>query len=127
MSDYYRIIEIMDRYHLIINYGFADGAEKGDKVRIFERGEEVIDPLDNSVLGTLDIIKAELQITQVYEKLSICENILSKTINILDPLANLMKSSSTNVELNVEMSQITGRKIPNNVPIKVGDIVMILE
>lgn len=27
MSDYYRIIEIMDRYHLIINYGFADGAE----------------------------------------------------------------------------------------------------
>lgn len=125
-NEIYRVIEIMDNYRLIINYGLADGAEKGDKVRIFEIGEEVIDPFDNSVLGTLDIIKAELKVTQVYENLSVCENIYTKTISILDPLASLARSSSANLELNVEKSQISGRTMPTDVPIKVGDKAIIL-
>ena len=60
-KEYYRVIEIIDEYSILINYGSLNGASKGDEVRIIAIGPEVIDPISKSSLGTLDKVKAELQ------------------------------------------------------------------
>ena len=39
----YKVIEILDEYNIMINYGFDKGAVQGERLRIISKGEEVID------------------------------------------------------------------------------------
>ena len=61
------VIKILNQFAILIDYGSKDGAVKGDKVRIFVKGKEIYNN-KNEFLGTLDIIKDELEITTVYEQ-----------------------------------------------------------
>lgn len=123
-----KVVEIMNIEELIINYGYEDGAAIGDKVRIYEKGDEVKDPTTGKILGTLDVIKDDLEITIVYPKFSICRKIIRKTSSILSPLANLALGSVSldALPLNVLESDISGRYLPSPGPIKVNDSVLIL-
>ena len=56
----FRVIEIIDERHILINCGLEDGIKEGDLLRIFEEGESVIDPKTGQTLGTFDYIKTEL-------------------------------------------------------------------
>lgn len=121
----YKVIEIIDEYSIIVNIGSDKGLTTGDKLRIIEKGDPVKN-LDGIVIGTVDIIKAEVEATIVYPSFSICQKIRHAIINILDPLADL-KHHSTKVEkLAVNQSHMSNRKIPPASPIEVGDIVVLL-
>lgn len=126
MSQDYRVIEIIDNMSILINYGTNNGAKKGTKVRVIEVGEVVMDPKTGSVLGTYDAIKAELEITVVYEHFSKCQNISRDFISPFEsPLAR--KYATTRAKtINVNEEESTNRKTPTSSSVSVGDIVEIL-
>lgn len=131
------VIKILNQFAILIDYGSKDGAVKGDKVRVFVKGKEIYNN-KNKFLGTLDIIKDELEITTVYEHFSICEKIkrTSKTIQRnpfeIYKLSGLMKSSETKTDveklpLNVNKEDFTNDIFKTDEPIKKGDLVKILK
>ena len=124
--DGFRVIEILDEFSLIINYGENDGAEEGQRIRIISVGPEVIDPFSYEILGTLDSIKAILTIETVYDNFSICKKIESKTTNILmSPLSQFQTTTREVLPLNIDKAEISLKKAPSDKVIKVGDIVEI--
>lgn len=124
--DNYRVIEIIDEYTLIINYGLDAGAQQGENLRIFTVGEPVLDPMDKSSLGTLDIIKGTVEVVTPYPAFSICKKIIRHELSILNPLSNLVQTKKSINKLNVSDEDLSHRKLPDISPIKVGDNVMIL-
>lgn len=123
----YRVIEILDKYSVIINYGKLKGANKGDTIRIVEIGPEIRDIDTDLLLGTLDRIKAELSIEVVYDNFSICRSIETLVNNVLvNPLNQFQVKSKRLVELFVNEADISGKQFPEKMPIKVGDKVEIM-
>jgi hypothetical protein len=126
-KEFYRAIEIIDNYSLLINYGSSEGANKGDEVRVIAIGPEIIDPSTGDLLGTLDKVKAELTIATVYGHFSVCQKIESVTKNsLLNPLAQLQITVLERKPLNVEEKDITNKIPPKDSMIRPGDIVEIL-
>lgn len=124
--DKYKVVEIVDEYTLIIDYGLSNYAEVGRKLRIYTVGEEIQDPTTKLYLGTLDIIKAVVEVVTPYERFSICKNISYIDYNILNPLSNLVRTTSSKNKLNVNPASISNRELPKASPIEVGDLVMVL-
>ena len=123
----YRVIEILDEYSILINYGRDEGAAEDDEVRIICTGPEVIDPLTGANIGTLDFIKANLTITTAYSKFSICKKIKTTISNpLLSPLSQFQSTSKTPRPLDIDKSKISNKKIPNNTTIEIGDLVEVL-
>lgn len=127
------VIKILNQFAILIDYGSKDGAVKGDKVRIFVKGKEVYNN-KNEFLGTLDIIKDELEITTVYDHFSICEKIKrTSKITQRNPFeipTFIKKTEKTTVEklpLNVKKEDYTNDIFQTNEPIKKGDLVIILK
>jgi hypothetical protein len=121
MSKEYRVIEILNDKELIINYGLDDGAKKGNKVRIYSKGSEVIDPLNNKVLGTLDNIKDELEVFIVYDRFSVCRKVVRRQSNFLNPLSGLDITKTEFEPINVNRTQATKKKVIIGGTIEVGD------
>lgn len=123
----FRVIEILDEYSILINYGKDDGANEDDEIRIISIGPEVIDPVTGKNLGTLDSIKSTLTIVTVYEKFSLCKKIKTTTKNILiSPISQFQTTSKESRPINVDKNSISNRKSPDDKVIKVGDMVEIL-
>jgi len=123
----YKVIEIMNSTEIIINYGLSDGASPGDKLRIIDRGESVIDSDTMEDLGTIDIIKATVEVAIPYEKFSICRKYRISNVDLLNPLSKFVFESKVPQELNVNSTQITNREIPEGSPISKGDLAMLLD
>ena len=120
----YHVVEIMDDCTLLINYGFENGAKRGQLLRIYTPGEEIIDPITGTSLGTLDIIKAEVEITTAYSLFSICRrNAFNAPIN--SPLANFVQQIVKD-KLPVDPNNISNRTLPEPTLIQVGDPVMVI-
>lgn len=123
----YKVIEIIDAYNLIINYGLERNAKQGDRLRIVDRGEEVKDPDTGEILGTLDAIKAVVSVKNAYNKFSVCHKIKTPDLPILSPLASAMRNLSVEETLPVNSDEATYRKIPEGGGrITVGDIAILL-
>ena len=123
----YKVLEILNTKEIIINYGFENGAQKGDKLRIVETGEPII--VDGKDYGTYDAIKAEVSVSVVYEKFSVCKSVITVSFSPLTEIiaSTITRSTTTTDEpLNVDRSLISNRKLPAITPIKVGDRVVIL-
>lgn len=125
MTVEYNVIDIINKYSIVINYGFNSGAEEGEKIRIFTKGKEMFD-LNKKSLGHIEMIKDELEIVKVFDFFSICEKIEVKERNILQPML-LIRTERTRVELNVEEKDFSKVKYRDSTPIKVGDFVKILK
>lgn len=101
---------------IVVNYGKEHNAKSGDKLEIFQVGEEVFDPDTNEILGTLEIIKAEIKVKNVYEKMSLCESdeytrINSSTLSNFNSTIAALSHGLTKTEqkaLNVNTKEITG-------------------
>lgn len=119
----YKVINIIDNYSLIINYGKSDGADVGKKVRIFEEGTPIYD--GEEFLGNLDIIKSDLEIVAVYDRFSICKYIKKVTRNPFVSF-NFERTYYESEAINVEKEDFSNLKYKTNTPIKVGDKVKIL-
>ena len=125
MTVEYNVIDIINKYSIVINYGFNSGAEEGEKIRIFTKGKEMFD-LNKKSLGHIEMIKDELEIVKVFDFFSICEKIKIKERNILQPM-HLIRTERTRVELNVEEKDFSKVKYRDSTSIKVGDFVKILK
>lgn len=125
MSEKYRVIEILNKNELLINYGFNNGARIGNKVIISDKGEEVIDPVTKKSLGTLDIVKGKLEIYSVYPNFSICRDISREKRNLAMPFGVESSTVLRTNPLNVSEDDISGRWPKPIPPIKVGDEVQV--
>lgn len=71
MKDTIKVVEVLDQFTAVLNYGFENGAEVGQKFLIYSLSEnEIIDPDTKESLGKLEIVKGTGQITNVQNKLS---------------------------------------------------------
>lgn len=118
----YKVIEIVSEKEIIIDFGQSQGAKIGDRILIYSLGREVYDPTTNKKLGTWDISKAYLSITEVFENFSICKNKIVTENSLLNPLGTVFNKSVTYEKINVDESAITNNKNLGTTPIKVGDL-----
>jgi hypothetical protein len=125
MKDYkeYKIIEVIDNMTLLINYGFNDGAKKGDTLRIIDKGAPLI--IDGIDYGTFDAVKDIVEVEIPYEKFSLCRNIVYAKTNFLNPLASFEKTMRSLRPMNVDEKSVSNRELPQPSPIKKGDIVLL--
>lgn len=121
MDKTWRVVKIISDYEIVINGGSEDNLKKGDKLEIFVEGEEMIDPISKESLGTLDGIKAYISIVDLFEKMSICKNIVTKISNIAVSLANFETQRSE--RLKVDPTQISGPIDEYDKIIRIGDLV----
>lgn len=121
-----KVIAILDKYTILIDYGRSDGASLKDSVRVIQRGPLVV--YDGEEYGSLDNIKAELTIKTIYNNFSVCKN--SKTSNAV--INNFSQSflslyEAQHEELNVNESQIENLDVPEDKIINLGDLVEVIK
>lgn len=120
MSEIFRVVKIISDYEIVVNAGSIHGIKKDDELEIFIPGEEITDPETGETLGTLDTIKANIIVKNVYEKMCVCVNSETITRSIFDPLQNLSRTERK--KLNVDSTEISGGLNPDR-KIRVGDLV----
>lgn len=117
-----KVINIINDTTIIIDFGILDSAEVGQKVRIIDKGESVYN-LNNEEIGTLDLIKSELEIVEVYDRFSLCQKVTRRAHTIFAmsqiDLSKTVKSVQT---LNINSDDVSGLKFPDITPIQKGDI-----
>ncbi|MGL5085400.1 MAG: hypothetical protein ACRC68_06710 [Clostridium sp.] len=124
----YKVIKIIDEYRIVVNVGANEGIKSGDIFEIFVQGEMVIDIDSKEELGTLDFIKAKIEVETVFEKMCICVNELKVNNSPFATAGKLALSFYGNSEkepetLNITMSEITGGLSNYDKKIKLGDLV----
>lgn len=131
----FRIVKILDEYNIIINGGFEDNLKVNDEIQILdEDGGTVIDPKTKVLLGSLQLIKATLIISELHPKMSICSSKttypkmteLRTTINTLGGALSQASGAPEREKLNVDYSQITGGKKKSDAKIQIGDKVRLI-
>ena len=73
-----KIIKIIDEYNILINVGSDDGVTPTTKFKVEVKGKEVIVGEEN--YGSLDYIKAFLEVKQLFPKMCLCQN--SKVVRV---------------------------------------------
>lgn len=121
MSKSYKIVKIISEYKVVINVGSNSFVKEGDTFEVFEPGAEVFDPDTKESLGTLDYVKAKLRVTDVFPKMSVCENREGTVEKSL--FANLTWTVTEQVPLDVQATDISGGYEGVSQKIKVGDLV----
>lgn len=121
MRDVFRIVRIIDENNVVINAGKNQFLDDGDILEVFVIGDEIIDPETNESLGTLDIIKAKLEIKNLYDSMSLCCNAKTSTTNALDSASMFLRS--TRLSLNVDMTQAQKLSTKSDKVIRIGDSV----
>lgn len=120
----YKVLEIVDAFTLLIDYGFNNGAKKGDTLRIIEKGKPVI--VDGNDYGTLDTVKDVVEVDTPYDKFSVCRKAIYKTENPLNPLTSFEKTMRVLRPLNIEPIEVSHRELPTPPsPIKKGDLAIL--
>lgn len=117
MEKIYKVIKIVDDETLVINAGYNDGIETGDKFEIYSTGEEIKDPDTNETLGTLDLVKEKVEAIDVFPKMCICRH--NTIVNFMNTVSYELARIKTK-PLNVDSTQISGG-LSNDDVIKIGD------
>ena len=123
-----QVINIIDDFTLIIDYGSKNGAKVGEKLIVCIEGEEIKD-LNGKELGILDIFKEDIEIIRVYENFSLCKHFEYETRKkYLLPRTlsenGIIKKISP---MKVAKEEITNIKYESDDPIKKGDLVKIIK
>ena len=111
------VVKILTKYSIIINVGSEDGVKRGMKFLIFDEGDRVFYKEED--LGVFEIVKGEVEITDVQEKMSVGE---SKEVRRVNIYAVISQSMSQEHEIKVPLP-LEG-DYPENLtvhPIRVGD------
>lgn len=120
------VIKILDHKNILISYGRANGASSKDSVRVIEKGETI--EYKGEDYGSLDNIKAELYIKEIYERFSLCQSV-KKTSNITNEFSKSILSlyNYQSANLNVNEEQIENIEIPDDKTISLGDTVEVIK
>ena len=121
-----RIIRILDTKTLVINLGRENGIENNSFFYILGEPEPVSDPVTNEVLGTVNVTKAKVKASQVFDKFTIATSSWTNVSvtaygSVLSDLMGGMKTERVNEDLTVATSDIKPWKAKSASPVKVGD------
>ncbi len=115
------VIRIISNTELIIDVGEYDLTE-GDKVQIYEVGEEIFD-LNGNSLGLYEKKKATLEVINTTANYSICAKIITKTssglFTTLDPFRPVERTEK--IPLNVDEKDIKPLNLNDDLTIHIGD------
>ncbi|TPR40448.1 hypothetical protein [Apilactobacillus micheneri] len=122
-----RVIRILSGTEIIVNIGSDDGASYGQTFEVYEPGENIKDPENEKInLGPLDYIKANVEITRIFPKFSIMQDIEvhkeTRSRNTLSAFSSGSREVTIRKAkvLNVNKDEVTPLKI-NNKNISIGD------
>lgn len=127
-----KIVKILDEYTIIINAGTNDGVKLNDMFNIMDKkGDEIIDPETNEVIGYLNAIKDTVKVTEVQEKMCVCSSLnisqlhrnLTVTANALNNFINMNEKK----RLNINYDDVNKDRKESDEPIKVGDEVKLIK
>ena len=110
------VIEIPNTHSIIVNVGLDDDIQIGNKLVVYEEGPEIIDTQTKEKLGRKDFVKDILEVTELYDRFSICQKITKKSINKLTYSMAALLSEKEYIEyeeLNVNETQVKEWKIKN--------------
>jgi hypothetical protein len=116
-----RVIRIIDDFTIMIDKGYETGnLEEGTRITVFEPGPEIKD-LDGNSLGKYDFTKANLIITEVFQRFSIAQNIEEGSPF---SVTNFLSGGQTKLVINVNEDEIEPLE-PKDIQVKKGDLVRI--
>lgn len=76
-----RVAQILNAREVVINIGSAQNVQRGMKFAILaETPVEVIDPITDEVLDTIDREKVRVEVSEVRERISICRTFRTRTV-----------------------------------------------
>lgn len=117
----WKIIKIIDNYQVVVNAGHDDVA-RGDILEVYVEGSPVLDPDTNEELGTLDYIKALLEVDVVYPKMCICKNSEIERIPAFNFAALEKFQTIEKIKpLPVDAAEISGGFVKSDIKIRTGD------
>lgn len=121
----FKVVKIVSDHEIVINAGSEDFISKGQDLEIFTPGEEVIDPETKESLGTLDNIKATVEVVNLYPKMCLCMNIqYEKKKSPFDSLPILQNNEKKVIKrLNIDSTEISGGLDKEDSKIRIGDLV----
>lgn len=119
-----KVVKIVSDREIVANGGKNKRIEKGDIARITVKGTPIIDPATKEELGTLDIIKAELEVDIVYEKMCVCKTKSYTYSPLTSSMMNLFKTSSEVLDIDPnDITELTSEEKK----VKIGDEVLIVK
>lgn len=126
MTKNIKVALIPDDTRIVINIGSDETTEvyKGREVEVYIPGTEIIDPDTKKVIGTYDLPKAQLEITNVYPTFSVARKVIKeKQSNFFNSIASPMLSEKTVIsygKIKVYSEENLDIKIENTT-IQIGD------
>lgn len=126
----FRVVRIISEYEIIINAGSNDGYQVGDIFQILVQGKPLTDPETGEELGVLDYVKARIQLSTVFPKMSICRS--TATSNPMFDTATMLLGVIGSLgfgpaKLNVDEDDITGDFDDVDEKIGIGDKAYFME
>lgn len=121
----YQIIKIIDAYNVLVNAGIDDGITKTTKFIIKVKGKPVV--FEGEDYGTLDYVKAELEVKVLYDKMALCQN--SKIIKVSQNLGITSWLNNSETVEKVAPLEINQNDVDNEFKyildhkLRVGDVV----
>ena len=116
-----RVIRIIDDFTIMIDRGYdTSDIEEGTRITVFEPGPEIKDLGGNS-LGKYDFTKANLIITEVFQRFSIAQNIEEASPF---SVTNFLSGGQAKLVINVNEDEIEPLE-PKDIQVKKGDLVRI--
>jgi len=118
-----KILKILSNYSVIISLGREQGVAMDMKFIIYEEGEMIKDPETGADIEKLEILKGEVTVTQVQEKISVAESFEIEK-RVYSPL-DIITSYASRTVITKEKKTLTDETIEAPTPskVKVGDLV----
>lgn len=121
-SRLYRVVKIPSDDAIVINGGTNYGIKVEDQFHIIGKGTMVKDPDTGEPLGELNGEKATVEVTKVFEKMCLCENVERSSAPVFTSMSQiLLPFYSPRKSLNVDADEITGYIADDQKSIKIGD------
>ena len=129
-----KVAKILNEFQLVLNVGSTQGVQKGMPFVIYEEGEDITDPESGELLGKLEIVKGEVEVSHVQDTICLAQSkelpqkgkpmVLSAKLAEVTPYAK-SKLEKEHEKLYVKQSDISGA--PAAGPIEVGDLARSVE
>jgi hypothetical protein len=118
-----RIIRILDKKTVIINLGKMDNIDSESIFYILGDPEPVVDPFTKSELGLVNVTKARVKASQVFDKFTIATTKWTDYRFIFEGLTlpSMTRSEVYEGELLVDSKDIQPWKAKSEVPVRIGD------
>lgn len=117
------VAAVIDDTTLVLNVGYRDGVCAEMVFTVFSEGQEIVDPQSGESLGRWEIVKAQVVVTHVQERMCTARSPIEGETERAGTLsAQMVRDSFAQTgrrKLEVRATDISGR--PQAKPIAVGD------